>query len=147
LNKFRITYLSNNLLLDFEKSFWVFQRVEIAKSLWLIKVCGIGFCLYWFQIIFYNKCNPCTLWNKFSFLCLLRLAVFLRGSRSTILVLVCWPRRVCVLRCSRSLFWLWCKWSSCDCLVDFLRGFLRRLDVALDLEWTSINICVHFLYP
>ena len=43
------------------------HNVEIAKSLWLIKVYGIGFCLYWFQIIFCNKCNPCTLWNKFRF--------------------------------------------------------------------------------
>jgi len=61
---------------DFEKCFFlVFQRYEIAESLWLIKVCGIGFCLYWFQIIFCNKYNPCTLWNKYSFMCLLRLVV------------------------------------------------------------------------
>ena len=83
--------------------------------------CGIGFSLYWFQIIFCNKCNPCNSVKQVSFMCLLRLVVFLRGSRSAILVLVCWPRKVCVLRCSRSLSWLWCKWSRCDCLVDFLR--------------------------
>ena len=47
--------------------------------------------------------------------------VFLRGSRSAISVLVCWPRRVCVLRCSRLFAWLLCKGSMCDCLVDFLR--------------------------
>ena len=121
MNIFRETDLTINLWQVFAKSFWVFQRAEIAESLWLIKVCGIGFCLYWFQIIFCNKCNPCTLLNN-SFSVFAEIGcVFLRGSRSAILVLVCWPRRVCVLRCSRSLSWLWCKWSSCDCLVDFLR--------------------------
>ena len=106
----------------FLKSFEFLKEAEIAKSLWLIKVYGIGFCLYWFQIIFCNMCNPCTLLNKYSFLCFAEIGcVFLRGSRSAILVLVCWPRRVCFLRCSRSFSWLLCKWSRCDCLVDFLR--------------------------
>ena len=69
--------------------------------------------------------------------------VFLRCSRSTILVLA---RRVCFLRCSRSFSWLWCKWSRCDCLVDILRVF-EKTGCSFGLEWTSINNCVHFLYP
>ena len=47
--------------------FEFFKELRLLEVLWLIKVCGIGFCLYWFQIIFCNKCNPCTLWNKFRF--------------------------------------------------------------------------------
>jgi len=43
LNKFIITDFIINLWQVFTKSFLVFQKAEIAKSLWLINVCGIGF--------------------------------------------------------------------------------------------------------
>ena len=84
----------------------------------------IGFYLYWFQIFICNKCNLCNLLNN-SFLCLLRLAVF--------------------LRCSRSFSWLLCKWSSGDCLVDILR-VSEKTGCSSGLEWTSINNRVQSLY-
>ena len=42
--------------------------------------------------------------------------------------------------------WLWCKWSSGDCLVDILK-VSEKTGCSSCLEWTSINNCVQFLYP
>ena len=100
--------------MSFSKS-WDCWKFMIDKS------CGIRFCLYWFQIIFCNKCNPCTLWIKFCFC-------------------VCWDW-LCVLEGIKISNQCWCvgqeecvSWGvqghflgcgvsdqGCDCLVDFLR--------------------------
>ena len=106
-----------NKFLSFSKS-WDCLEIEIDQRVWdRISACIdfrfasvtsviLVFCWTSLFVCFAEKC-----------------CVFLRGSISAFLVLVCWPREVCVLRGSRSLSWLCCKWSRFDCLVKFLRGF------------------------
>ena len=111
-------FKNNNLLRT--TSFWFLKNwdcleIEIDQRVWdRISAC-IDFIFF-----FCNKCNPWILLNKFVCVFAEKWCVFLRGSRSAFLVLVCWPREVCVLRGSRSLSWLYCKWSRFDCLVEFL---------------------------
>ena len=129
------------LRFDNKQHLWIYSE----KQIWVIR--------FWIEFLSFSKSWDClefvidqSVWNRIlacidfrlssvtsvilvlcwrSFICVFAkiCCVFLRGSRSTILVLVCWPSEVCVLRGSRSFSWLWCKWSRCDCLVDFLRGF------------------------
>ena len=127
-NKHRLWYIQKNRfqfyewikILSFSKS-WDCLEFEIDQTVWnrisacidfrLSSVTSVILVLYWTSFVSMFAEIGC---------------VFLRGSRSAILVLVCWPRRVCVLRWSMSLSWLWCKWSRCDCLVDFLIGFSEK---------------------
>ena len=151
--------ITNNFVLQIEKQIWVFffkkkilttywfwkswdcLEIEFDQSVWDRIFCCIDFIFHSVTsvILVSIERNLCVFAEKW--------CVFLRGSRSAFLVLVCWPREVCVLRGSRSLSWLCCEWSRFDWLVEIPQWFLRRLYVALGLEWTSINICVHSLYP
>ena len=106
-----------------DKNNWfdIFKSWDCLEIEFDQRVCDRIFIFYWFQICSVTSVILCTI--EINFLCVAeKCCVFLRGSRSTVLVLLCWPREVCVLRGSRSLLWLCCKWSRVDCLVDFLNG-------------------------
>jgi len=75
----------------------------LTLDLFMGRLCPSGFPAVMRTAASYTSCtdllkNLCVFAEK--------CCVFLRGSRSAFLVLVCWPREVCVLRGSRSLSWL-----------------------------------------
>ena len=97
--------------------------------------CWIRFYLYWFQIFICNKCNLWKLLNN-SCVCFAEIGcVFLRCSRSAILVLA-----------KESVFLEVFKVISLGCCVDILR-VSEKTGCSSSLEWTSINNCVQSLYP
>ena len=102
---------------EFSKN-WDCLEIEIDQSVWYRNFVCIDFIFTFVTSVILEFC-----WNICFCVFVEDCCVFLRGSRSAFLVLVCWPREVCVLRGSRSLSWLWCKWSRCDCLVEFLSSF------------------------
>ena len=118
IQKNRFDFLTLTQVLSFSKS-WDCLEIEIDQRVWD----RISACI---DFRFASVTSIILVFSWTSFFCVFAekcCFVFLRGSKSAFLVLVCWPREVCVLRESRSLSWLCCKWSRFDCLVEFLSGF------------------------
>ena len=143
--------MQQTTLIKYRKTYLIFSLNEILKSWDLLRDCidervwDRIFILYWFQICSVTSVIICTF--KRNFVCIAEKCCVLEGIKIIILSGVVLDERKCVSWRDQGHFF-GCVVSDLGLIAQWIpQWFLGRLDVALSFEWTSINLCVHSLYP